>query len=114
MRRFSISQLERFSGIKPHTIRVWELRYRLFSPLRSAGNTRYYGIDDLELLLYLSLLTQAGCRISTLRSYSPGYLKTLIPDLSGVEQKRLAELYELIICLYRCDVHQFELMLERS
>ena len=47
---FSISQLSRYSGIKPHTIRIWEQRYDALKPTRSEGNTRYYDIDGKLLL----------------------------------------------------------------
>lgn len=51
MNNFSISQLQQFSGIKAHTIRIWEQRYNALSPNRSEGNTRYYDGDQLRRLL---------------------------------------------------------------
>lgn len=51
MNNFSISQLQQFSGIKAHTIRIWEQRYNALRPNRSEGNTRYYDGDQLRRLL---------------------------------------------------------------
>src|SRR6476661_8287535 len=54
---FSISQLSRYSGIKPHTIRIWEQRYDALKPTRSEGNTRYYDNEQLRRLLNIVSLT---------------------------------------------------------
>lgn len=48
MNWFSISELQQFSGIKAHTIRVWEQRYNALNSTRSDGNTRYY--DNTQLI----------------------------------------------------------------
>ena len=64
MGHFSISDLEQLSGIKAHTIRMWEQRYGLLRPLRSATNIRMYSNDDLRRLLNVSTLCGRGRRIS--------------------------------------------------
>src|SRR5690606_16428145 len=51
MNRFTISEMEEFSGIKAHTIRAWESRYNALTPSRSEGNTRYYDDHQLKRLL---------------------------------------------------------------
>ena len=68
--KYSIGDLERLSGIKAHTIRVWETRYRLFSPERSEGNTRYYSESDMKKLLLVALLNKNGFRISKVAEMS--------------------------------------------
>lgn len=70
MNLFSISQLSQFSGIKPHTIRVWEQRYNALSPDRSEGNTRYYDNKQLRRLLNIVSLMGSGPKISELCSMS--------------------------------------------
>lgn len=114
MKRFLIRQLEKFSDIKTHTIRTWEKRYGVFSPLRSTGNIRYYSADDLQRLLYLVLLSQAGNRISMLKHYNTKDLKKLASAGGSNEEKHLYDLYELIISLYKCDTEEFEAILEKS
>ncbi len=66
MNLFSISQLEQFSGIKSHTIRVWEQRYTALTPTRSKGNTRYYDNSQLRRLLNIVSLMESGYKISEL------------------------------------------------
>ena len=64
MGQFSISDLEQLSGIKAHTIRMWEQRYNLLRPVRTATNIRTYCDDDLRRLLNVTTLCAQGQRIS--------------------------------------------------
>ncbi len=66
MNTFSISDLENFSGIKAHTIRVWEKRYNALKPDRSDGNTRYYDNTQLRRLLNIVSLMNVDYKISKL------------------------------------------------
>lgn len=70
MDQFSISQLAQFSGIKPHTIRIWEQRYNALKPNRSEGNTRYYDGSQLRRLLNIVSLSGTGTKISRLCALS--------------------------------------------
>ncbi|MFN6177303.1 MAG: MerR family transcriptional regulator [Flavobacteriales bacterium] len=62
--RFQIRDLEEFSGVKAHTIRIWEKRYGLLEPSRTDTNIRYYGAEDLKTILNVSFLNQHGFKIS--------------------------------------------------
>ena len=62
--RYSISDLEQLSGVKAHTIRIWEQRYDLLHPSRTATNIRTYGEADLRRLLNVATLCGRGQRIS--------------------------------------------------
>ena len=64
--RYHISDLERLSGIKAHTIRIWEKRYNLFVPYRTSTNIRYYDDKHLRKLLNIVTLNNAGYKISKL------------------------------------------------
>ena len=64
MGHFSISDLEQLSGIKAHTIRMWEQRYGLLRPVRTATNIRMYSDGDLRRLLNVTTLYGRGQRIS--------------------------------------------------
>jgi MerR family transcriptional regulator, light-induced transcriptional regulator len=66
MIRYSIKDLEQLSGIKAHTIRIWEKRYNLFDPERTPTNIRYYSDDDLKKLLNVTILNRNGLRFLTL------------------------------------------------
>ncbi len=67
---FSIKDLENLSGIKAHTIRIWEKRYNLLTPDRSDTNIRLYNINNLKRLLNASYLNKQGVKISHISSLS--------------------------------------------
>ena len=66
MDSFSISDLAQYSGIKAHTIRIWEKRYQALKPNRSIGNTRYYDSAQLKRLLNISGLLHSDYKVSEL------------------------------------------------
>lgn len=66
---FSIKDLENFSGVKAHTIRIWEKRYNLLSPERTETNIRFYSLESLKKLLNISLLNSEGIKISKIANY---------------------------------------------
>lgn len=83
MNQFSISQLSQFSGIKPHTIRIWEQRYNALNPHRSEGNTRYYDGSQLRRLLNIVSLSGTGNKISRLCTLSDEELYKLRKEYEG-------------------------------
>ncbi len=87
MDQFSISQLSQFSGIKPHTIRIWEQRYKALKPHRSEGNTRYYDGTQLRRLLNIVSLSTTGTKISRLCSMSDEELFQLREEYEGQAAK---------------------------
>lgn len=62
--KFSIRDLEEFSGVKAHTIRIWEKRYGLLAPDRTGTNIRYYDLDELKVILNVAYLNRNGHKIS--------------------------------------------------
>jgi len=62
--KYSIKDLERLSGIKAHSLRIWEKRYKIFSPQRSLTNIRSYSDVDLRKLLNIAILNRNGLKIS--------------------------------------------------
>lgn len=66
MEQYLINDLERLSGIKAHTIRIWEKRFALIKPSRTATNRRYYSGDQLKKLMNISTLLSQGHKISAL------------------------------------------------
>ena len=80
MDSFSISQLSQFSGIKPHTIRIWEQRYNALKPNRSVGNTRYYDSSQLRRLLNIVSLIDSDHKVSELCSMPDAALFKLLKE----------------------------------
>lgn len=78
MNSFSISDLQQFSGIKAHTIRIWEQRYKALKPMRTDGNTRYYDGSQLRRLLNIASLMNDGYKVSELCSMSDEKLNKLL------------------------------------
>ena len=78
MNLFSIAQLEQFSGIKAHNIRIWEQRYNALTPERSKGTTRYYDNSQLKRLLNIVSLLGADYKISTIGSMKDKDLNKLL------------------------------------
>jgi DNA-binding transcriptional MerR regulator len=70
MTNYSIKELERISGVKAHTIRIWEQRYNLLKPHRTETNIRYYSDNDLKKLLNIAHLYENGWKISKISALS--------------------------------------------
>lgn len=70
MAQYSIKDLENFTKIKAHTLRIWEQRYALLSPERTDTNIRYYSDKDLKKILNINLLYQNGLKISKIAKLS--------------------------------------------
>ena len=68
--KYSIKDLEHLSGIKAHTIRIWEQRYNLIHPKRTPTNIRYYESADLKLILNVARLRDHGFKISKIAAMS--------------------------------------------
>lgn len=78
MKAYQINDLERLTGIKAHTIRIWEKRYGLISPNRTDTNRRYYDDDQVKRLLNVATLVASGHKISKIAAYSDDQLHEFI------------------------------------
>lgn len=78
---FSIKDLENLSGIKAHTIRIWEKRYNLLQPERTDTNIRYYNLENLQKLLNVTFLYNNGYKISKISSIGGDNIKTVVNEL---------------------------------
>lgn len=81
--QFQIRDLEEFSGVKAHTIRIWEKRYGLLEPERSDTNIRFYGMDELKTILNVSYLNQNGIKISHIAAMTPEERERKVQELAG-------------------------------
>lgn len=80
---FSIKDLENLSGIKAHTIRIWEKRYNLLKPNRTDTNIRYYTISSLQKLLNISYLNNNGYKISKIASLNPDQISLIVKETAN-------------------------------
>lgn len=79
---FSIKNLENLSGIKAHTLRIWEKRYNLLTPERTDTNIRRYSLDSLRKLLNITLLYNHGFKISKIASLSVDEIPKLVRSIA--------------------------------
>lgn len=84
MAQYTIKELEQLSGIKAHTIRVWEQRYNILCPQRTCTNIRYYSDEDLKSLLNISLLNERGYKISKIAQMAPEQIQQMVQQLCEV------------------------------
>lgn len=113
MANFSIRELEQLSGIKAHTIRIWEKRHRLIVPKRTATNIRYYSDDDLKKIINVSLLNNHGVKISKIVTLSEQEINQQVFKLS--EEKANVEVYidQLVLAMIDLEEEQFDKVLSR-
>jgi MerR family transcriptional regulator, light-induced transcriptional regulator len=78
---FTIKELEALSGIKAHTIRIWEQRYHFLKPSRTDTNIRRYSNDELKALLTVALLNKYGYKISRIDAMSHEERKKAVMEL---------------------------------
>ena len=95
MGAYKISDLEKLSGVKAHTIRVWEQRYEILTPLRTETNIRYYNDKQLRKFLNVVTLINAGNKISSIGKLSELDFNTRINKLLNSKNSELKE--EIII-----------------
>jgi DNA-binding transcriptional MerR regulator len=106
---FSIGELQRFSGIKAHTIRIWEKRYAFPKPERTVNNIRHYSLEQTKQFLDLVLLNlHAGYRISKLASLNTLDIKDRLHNLKGNEERQVRAVYRLILHMHSQETEAFE------
>jgi MerR family transcriptional regulator, light-induced transcriptional regulator len=113
MNAFTIKDLENLSGIKAHTIRVWEQRYSFLKPQRTQTNIRYYNNQELKSLLNISLLHKYGYKISHIDKMDEAEVKEKIVSLSHSQAQQERIVYELIHYMIDLDMERFEVALDR-
>jgi DNA-binding transcriptional MerR regulator len=78
---FSIKDLENLSGIKAHTIRIWEKRYNVLQPMRTDTNIRLYSLSSLQKLLNITLLHDYGYKISKIATFPEEKIPEMVRDI---------------------------------
>ena len=81
--QFSIKDLENLTGIKAHTIRIWEKRYNLLEPKRTETNIRYYDLANFQKLLNVSYLNSNGYKISKISTIGEDEIQQLVREIAS-------------------------------
>lgn len=105
---YSIKDLEHLSGIKAHTLRIWEQRYEILKPKRTDGNIRFYDDQDLKLILNISLLNENGHKISKIASMGPDELHEAVIKLTESSYTYPEQIQALTLSMIDLDEDRFE------
>ncbi|MEZ5040661.1 MAG: MerR family transcriptional regulator [Saprospiraceae bacterium] len=105
---YSIKDLEKLSGIKAHTIRIWEQRYGIIVPKRTHTNIRYYEDNDLKLVLNIALLNRNGIKISKIAEMSPEEIAEKVGAISEINFEYGTQLDALTISMIEMDEYKFD------
>jgi MerR family transcriptional regulator, light-induced transcriptional regulator len=111
---YSIKDLEQLSGIKAHTLRIWEQRYNLLSPKRTDTNIRFYDDDDLKLILNVALLNDNGFKISKIASMDRPEMREEVMKLTERSLTHDDQIHALTICMIEMDEERFEKILSSN
>ena len=113
MNLFTIKDLESLSGIKAHTIRIWEQRYSFLKPQRTQTNIRCYSNQELKTILNIALLNKYGFKISHIDKMNAEEIQQKLTALTdtGAQQERLVNV--LIGHMIDMDTRSFEETLEQ-
>ena len=113
MGEYSIKELEKLSGIKAHTIRIWEKRYRLIAPSRTATNIRLYSDNDLKKIINVAIANNAGVKISHIARLSSDELANLVNEKSGHGGKMSSPIDQLVVAMVELDEPVFDRVLTK-
>lgn len=105
---YSIKDLEQLSGIKAHTLRIWEQRYDFIKPKRTDTNIRYYDDEDLKLILNVSLLKDHGHKISRISRMPNSQIQNEVLKLTEQLLSYPDQIHSLTLAMIDHDEERFE------
>ncbi|MCH2216140.1 MAG: MerR family transcriptional regulator [Flavobacteriales bacterium] len=111
MGKYSIKDIERITGIKAHTLRIWEKRYGIIEPSRTETNIRYYTNDELKKILNISILNNYGIKISKIVGLTAEELHEKVIEISSEEVEENLQIESLVIAMVEVDELRFEKIL---
>jgi len=112
MNSFTIKDLENLTGIKAHTIRIWEQRYDFLKPQRTDTNIRYYSNHELKKILNIALLNRYGFKISHIGKMSDDDIHVKILGINNSEAHQERVINELIQKMIDLELISFELIID--
>jgi DNA-binding transcriptional MerR regulator len=111
MGKYSIKELEQLSGIKAHTIRIWEKRHRLIEPSRTPTNIRFYSDDDLKKIINVSVLNNSGIKISRIADMTTDQINKKVLEISEIKDDATLNTDQLILAMVDLEEELFEKIL---
>jgi DNA-binding transcriptional MerR regulator len=114
MSRYSIRELEKLSGIKAHTIRIWEKRYNIIKPKRTETNIRYYSNSDLKKLLNITILNRQGWKISDIAKLKNEELNKKVMNFTYNSRDIESQIEKLVIAMVDLDEAKFDQIISNA
>ncbi len=114
MSTYSIKDIEKFTGIKAHTIRIWEKRYGVIDPERTDTNIRYYSDSDLKKLLNISILNRNGFKISDIVWMGEDELSEKVLQVTQRIYDADTQMEGLVVAMIELDELKFDKLLSSS
>lgn len=108
MDSFTIKDLENLTGIKAHTIRIWEQRYSFLKPKRTSTRIRYYRNEELKQILNIALLNKFGIKVSVINKMNEGEIKEKILSLAMPQAQQERIVNQLIQNMIDLDMSSLE------
>lgn len=108
MSSYSIKDLEQLSGIKAHTLRIWEQRYNFIIPKRTETNIRYYDDQDLKLILNVSLLRENGYKISKIAEMDQEQIAQAVLEITERNSSSSDQIHSLVLSMIDLDEDRFD------
>jgi len=105
---YTIKDLERLSGVKAHTLRIWEQRYSILQPERTDTNIRYYSAEDLKNILNISLLNNNGIKISKIAKLSSSEILNEAQLILNTYSKESDQIDNLVLSMIEMNEVKFE------
>jgi len=102
---YSIKDMENLSGIKAHTLRIWEKRYDIIKPKRTDTNIRYYTDEDLRSLLNVSFLNKRGIKISKIARMSNAEIKEAVSQHTDLDLDANDQIETLMLFIFELDAY---------
>lgn len=112
MAKYSIKDLEHFSGIKAHTIRIWEKRYGILDPNRTDTNIRLYTDEDVRKILNVAMLVKNGYKISNVASFGADKVKAEVIKINRHLNDDDKSIDQLLYHAVNLDSEGFEKLLD--
>lgn len=114
MSTYSIKDMESLTGIKAHTIRIWEKRYSLIEPERTSTNIRLYNDDQLRHLINVSTLVNHGHKISKLSKLTKEEVNRLIESYATSDNSQTATISQMVDAMVKLDETSFNQLFNQS
>jgi DNA-binding transcriptional MerR regulator len=110
---YSIKDIEKLSGVKAHTLRIWEKRYDIITPRRTETNIRYYLDEDLQKILNIALLNKNGYKISKIAQLTDDEIRSTVAEISEIDTQHEGQVDGLMLSMFELNEDKFNKIIDK-